>query len=338
MIHTDDPVLVRRTPSGYSSEPGLHSHNQRRRIRSAGSRPLILKVALALLIVLGFCGVGYYAYTLGDQYLYQAYENWAFDQQIAGRPGVTFADYLRERTPLRFVMANRAAPPANPVASKPSPGVPALAEGALLGRVEIGRLGVSAIVREGVGARTLSTAVGHIPSTSLPGQDGNFAIAAHRDTLFRALKDIRTGDLVTFQSAAGSYTYQVAATKIVKPSDVSVLRSDGGGLIPVKASSQDADKLLTMITCYPFYYVGSAPKRFIVEAQLVGADPSATISRSTVQVPLPTGKSHGIPTGVSQAPRAVRHESGSRQFQAWPRSTPRYAKKHGFWHRVLRMP
>lgn len=338
MIHTEDPVLVRRTPSGYSSEPGLHSHNQRRRVRGAGSRPLILKVALALLIILGLGGVGYYAYTLADQYVYQAYENWAFDQQIAGRPGVTFADYLRDRTPLGFVMTNRAAPAPNPAAPKPSAGVPALPEGALLGRVEIARLGVSAIVREGVGAHTLSTAVGHIPSTSLPGQDGNFAIAAHRDTLFRALKDIRTDDLVTFQSAAGSYTYRVAATKIVTPSDVSVLRSDGGGLIPVKAGSQSADKLLTMITCYPFYYVGSAPKRFIVEAQLVGADPSATMSRSTVQVPLPAGKSHGIPTGVSQAPRVVRHESGSRQFQAWPRSTPRHAKKHGFWRRVVRMP
>jgi sortase A len=338
MIHTEDPVLVRRTPSGYSSEPGLHSHNQRRRIRGGGSRPLILKVALALLIVLGLGGVGYYAYTLGDQYLYQAYENWVFDQQIAGRPGATFADYLRERTPLRFVMPNRAAPAPNPVAAKPSSGVPALAEGALLGRVEIGRLGVSAIVREGVGAQTLSTAVGHIPTTSLPGQDGNFAIAAHRDTLFRALKDIRTGDLVTFQSAAGLYTYRVAATKIVKPSDVSVLRSDGGGLIPVKEGSQGADKLLTMITCYPFYYVGSAPKRFIVEARLVGADPSGTMSRSTVQVPLPPGMSHSLSTGVSQSARAVRHESGSRQFQAWPRNTPRHAKKHGFWHHVLSKP
>ena len=338
MTHTDDPVLVRRTPSGHSSEPGRHSHNQRRHGSGAGSRPRILKAALALLILLGIGGVGYYAYTLGDQYIYQAYENWAFDRQIAGREGVTFADYLRERTPFGFVMGKRAAPAPNPVAPKPSPSPLALTEGALLGRVEISRLGVSAIVREGVGAQTLSTAVGHIPSTSLPGQDGNFAIAAHRDTLFRALKDIRTDDLVTFQSAAGSYTYRVAATKIVKPSDVSVLRSDGGGLIPAKAGAQGADKLLTMITCYPFYYVGSAPKRFIVEARLVGADPSPTASTSTVQVPLPAEKPHGIQTGASQAPRAVRNGSGPRQLQAWPRSTPRRAKKHGFWHRVLRVP
>jgi sortase A len=334
MTHTDYPVLVRRIPSGYSSGPGLHSHNRRRRGPGSSARPLILRLALAFLIILGLAGVGYYAYTLGDQYVYQAYENWAFDQQIAGRPGVTFADYLRERTPFAFLMMKRAAAPQpNPATQKPSPVAPTLAEGALLGRIEIGRLGLSAIVREGVDAHTLSTAVGHIPSTSLPGQNGNFAIAAHRDTLFRALKDIRTDDLVTFQSAAGSYTYRVAATRIVVPSDVSVLRSDGGGLIP-----EMPDKLLTMITCYPFYYVGSAPKRFIVEARLVEAGPSATASRSTVEVPLPAAAEPNAEPNAEQTPHAARKTNRGRQFQAWPRSTTRREKKHGFWHRVLHIP
>jgi hypothetical protein len=93
-----------------------------------------------------------------------------------------------------------------------------------------------------------------------------------------------------------------------------------------------------MITCYPFYYVGSAPKRFIVEARLVKADAGAAVSTSTVQVPLPAEKPHSIPTGVSQAPRVVRNGSGSRQFQSWPHSTPRHAKKQGFWHHILRVP
>ena len=96
----------------------------------------------------------------------------------------------------------------------------------------------------------------------------NFAIAAHRDTLFRALKDIRQDDLISFQTTEATYTYQVAATKIVKPSDVSVLRADGGGLV-----GSTSKPLLTMITCYPFYYVGAAPKRFIVEARLVSEKP-----------------------------------------------------------------
>jgi len=290
---------------------------------------------LVVLVTLGLAGVGYYAYALGDQYVYQVYENWAFDQQIAGRHEVTFADFIRERTPFGFLTTKNALPEATPAKREPSPAVPVLAEGALLGRVEISRLGLSAIVREGVGAHTLSTAVGHIPSTSFPGQEGNFAIAAHRDTLFRALKDIRTGDLVTFQSPAGSYTYRVAATSIVKPSDVSVLRADGGGLIREKLDQEGPDKLLTMITCYPFYYVGAAPKRFIVEARMVEAGPSATVSRSTVEVPLPAA----APTRIREsAAVAERKTDTKRQFQSWPRSTTQHAKKRAFWRRVLHIP
>ncbi len=105
--------------------------------------------------------------------------------------------------------------------------------------MEIKRLNVSAIVREGVDADTLRIAMGHVPSTSLPGATGNFAIAAHRDTLFRALKDIKKDDLVTFESPTGTYTYQVAATKIVKPSDITVLRPDGGGLVPLPAIKKE---------------------------------------------------------------------------------------------------
>jgi sortase A len=116
------------------------------------------------------------------------------------------------------------------------------------------------MVREGVDNETLSRAVGHLPYTALPGQTGNFAIAAHRDTLFRALKDIQKDDRVTFQSQTGSYTYEVVSTKIVKPSNLSVVQPQG------------SEKLLTMITCYPFYYVGSAPKRFIVQAKLVDSN------------------------------------------------------------------
>jgi sortase A len=191
----------------------------------------------SLLLIIGIAALGYCGYALVNQYVYQAYENWAFDQQIA-RP---------------------------PVASA----TPRPIQGAVLGRVEIGRLNLSAIVREGVDTKTLSVAVGHVPATTLPGQPGNFVIAAHRDTLFRALKDIKKDDLVTMQTATGSsYTYRVVATKIVKPTDVSVLGADGGGLIDVKDSNAPP-RLLTMITCYPFYYVGAAPKRFIVEAELV---------------------------------------------------------------------
>jgi sortase A len=245
-------------------------------------------------LFVGILGIGYYAYTLTDQFIYQKYENWAFDQQIGGRTGVTFADYVREKTPFGFLVGEKTKVAVGP---KPLPEAKAVrpATGALLGRVTIGRLSLAAIVREGVDDQTLRTAVGHVPSTALPGEPGNFAIAAHRDTLFRALKDIKQDDVISFQTDQATYTYQVAATKIVKPSDVSVLRPDGGGLInggliaglaPQPTARESSSRLLTMITCYPFYYVGAAPKRFIVEARLVSEKPIAKPEVTPAAVPV----------------------------------------------------
>lgn len=256
---------------------GSHSHNTRRsgfRESNRQDTRLLRRVKLFLLAI-GLVCIGYYLYALSDRYVYEKYENWAFDQEIAGRRSVSFTDYIREVIPAQL-WGN--AKPQSIIA--PSPNQPAtaggasqLAEGDLVGRVSIQKLGLSAIVRQGVSAKTLSTSVGHIPSTALPGANGNFAIAAHRDTLFRALKDIRLGDQVTVESPSHRYVYEVVATKIVKPSDVTVLRADGGGLYPPDESADKPEQLLTMITCYPFYYVGSAPKRFIVESKLVSSGP-----------------------------------------------------------------
>jgi sortase A len=348
MIDTEKPVIVRRNPqSPYSGKPGVHSRNTMRIQRGKNPRRGVLRVIQVLLLAAGIGGTGYYAYTLSDQYVYQAFENWAFDQQIGGRSAVTFADYVREQTPFGFLAGPKTTAPL-PSSAKPAPvapqsELPRPVQGALLGRVEIGRLNLAAIVREGVDAGTLGTAVGHVPSTSLPGQEGNFAIAAHRDTLFRALKDIKKDDLVDFQSAGGTYTYQVQATKIVKPSDVSVLRSDGGGIIPgVAGSSQHPDKLLTMITCYPFYYVGSAPKRFIVEARLVSDDSKLKQSQTTVQVPLPVDsppKLHAAKPNVPLRLRSSRgsshlDESHSAHFAGWQNSR-KPKKRQGFWRHVF---
>ncbi|HEX4749073.1 MAG TPA: class D sortase [Bryobacteraceae bacterium] len=276
MIDSKTPYIVRAQPAGYI-RPGQHSHNTGRRRppnTKKHHRGGIYNLRL-LLLILGLCGIGYYGYTICDQYLYQSYENWAFDQAIAGRTHVNFSDYVRERTPFGFLTPSKPGETTQSarVNSTPAPMQPRPAEGAILGRVEIARLNLAAVVREGVDAKVLSVAVGHVPSTAMPGQPGNFAIAAHRDTLFRVLKDIQQGDLVSFQAPSGTYTYKVVATKIVRPADVTVLRPDGGGLIPhseLVSNDGHSNKLLTMITCYPFYYVGSAPKRFIVEAELVG--------------------------------------------------------------------
>ena len=140
------------------------------------------------------------------------------------------------------------------VAAIPSPG--ADSTNGLLGRMEIPRLGVSLIVAEGTNESTLRRAGGHIPGTSFPGQRGNVGIAGHRDTLFRPLRNIRQNDVITVTTLAGEYRYRVTSTEIVSPNDVTVLQSDG-------------HEILTLVTCYPFYFVGPAPDRFIVRAQRV---------------------------------------------------------------------
>ena len=126
----------------------------------------------------------------------------------------------------------------------------------VIGRIDIARLGVSVVVVEGTAARTLTRATGHIAGTALPGQPGNVAIAGHRDTFFRPLQGIQRNDVITLTTVRGEYRYRVLSTKVVNPLDVSVLIPDGG-------------EILTLITCYPFYFVGPAPDRFIVRAERV---------------------------------------------------------------------
>jgi sortase A len=98
--------------------------------------------------------------------------------------------------------------------------------------------------------------VGHIPGTALPGEDGNIVLAAHRDTFFRPLRNIQKGDEIALTTLSGAYRYRVESIQIVGPDDVGVLS-------PTKQPT------LTLVTCYPFYFVGSAPKRFIVRAGLI---------------------------------------------------------------------
>jgi sortase A len=141
------------------------------------------------------------------------------------------------------------------VNASPEPRQP-LEVGSLVGRIEIPRIGVSAIVLEGVDSTTLRRGVGHIPETPLPGSGGNVGLAAHRDSFFRGLKDIRKNDIIQVRTLEGNFRYRVESTRIVLPEDTEVL-DDG----PVPS--------LTLVTCYPFYYVGSAPKRFIVHAQRI---------------------------------------------------------------------
>jgi sortase A len=126
----------------------------------------------------------------------------------------------------------------------------------LLGLIEIPRLDTAAIVEEGVSVGTLWKAVGHLPGTALPGEAGNAVLAGHRDTYFSGLGDLKVGDLVSFKSPTATYSYRVESARVVEPDDDSVLNA-----------SKEAT--LTLITCYPFHYIGSAPQRYVVTAREV---------------------------------------------------------------------
>lgn len=136
--------------------------------------------------------------------------------------------------------------------------------GDILGRLSIPRLHVEAIIREGTSAPTLTVALGHIPGTSLPGQQGNIGVAGHRDSLFRGLRDVTDNDEIVFETPNATYHYRVKRTQIVMPQDVGVLNP---GPSPE----------ITLVTCYPFEYIGSAPQRFIVKATLVDGAPAKNV-------------------------------------------------------------
>ena len=127
----------------------------------------------------------------------------------------------------------------------------------LIGLIEIPRLGLSSIVIEGTTGLVLRRAVGHISGTAFPGEEGNIGLSGHRDTFFRQLRNIQVKDRITLTTPHGGYQYTVVSTRIVDPSDVTVLDPDG------------ESELLTLVTCYPFSYVGPAPQRFIVRAEKV---------------------------------------------------------------------
>ena len=137
--------------------------------------------------------------------------------------------------------------------------VPAPAAGVLLGRLEAPSVKLSTTVLEGSDDATLSRGSGHLEDTPFPGQPGNVGIAGHRDTTFRALRHIHVGDALEYRTADRLYRYRISKTWIVGPDDVYVL----------DPTPQPA---LTLVTCYPFEFIGHAPNRFIVRAELVGEE------------------------------------------------------------------
>jgi sortase A len=155
-----------------------------------------------------------------------------------------------QQAELRSELEEQIVVPSNPTTV---PVKPRLAEGDLVGRLEVPRLNLSVMVMEGTSDRTLRLGAGHIPGTSYPGSTGNAGFAAHRDTFFRDIRDIKQQDLVRFTTPRGTLAYRVSSLSIVDPKDVEVLEPT-------------SSETITLVTCYPFYYIGPAPKRFVVQA------------------------------------------------------------------------
>lgn len=195
-------------------------------------------VRVSLLLV-GLACLGIYCYSYVYRTTYQLYEGWRFDHEA---PAASAPEEKPAALPVVLPDPDHGTPAPKGSGSKD-----------IIGRISIPRLHLSAIVEEGVDNLTLSRAVGHIPGTALPGETGNIGIAGHRDTFFRALKDLQPHDEIDFTTRYGRFHYTVESLRVVEPDNVGVLESQGG-------------QTLTIVTCFPFNYIGNAPHRFIVHA------------------------------------------------------------------------
>jgi LPXTG-site transpeptidase (sortase) family protein len=227
-----------------------------------------------LLFLIGCFALGYYAYDILDARYFQDEQSRQFDQALSNAHDDSAISPPSSKSPAEELRAEALAdlksrekqpstPPKMPAfaesASANEPKQPETAAGNIpLGRIEIASVGLSAMIQEGTSNRTLQRGVGHIAGTALLGKSGNVGLAAHRDTFFRKLRDIKSGDDIKLTTLAGSVMYRVELISIVEPEDSRVLADSG-------------ENTLTLVTCYPFSYIGPAPKRFIVRARQISS-------------------------------------------------------------------
>jgi sortase A len=209
----------------------------------AGSLRLIEPVLFALALVL----LGYVSWV----HLESAYVYSHFEREIA------------DLAPPQRAASTPSAPsaPSGPISPAASPSRLATTVSmpdsrGFLGVLEVPRLGFSTVIFEGVEEKTLRRAVGHIPGTAFPGGKGNVGIAGHRDRFFRPLRELRSDDLIVVHTPHAYYAYNVDSFRVVSPEETGILESSGKGQ-------------LTLVTCYPFFYLGPAPERFVVFARQV---------------------------------------------------------------------
>lgn len=268
---TEPDASSERNPS--STESSSHSRSS--------SNWLIRWAAPLVLFLIGCLALGYYAYDILDAHFFQNAQSRQFDDALrdahagtASAPAASLSPAEQLRAEVLADLGARASRGSN----SPAPSLPnfdesaganilksppnGLAENNPLGRIEIGSIGLKAMIQEGTGARTLQRGVGHITGTALLGHSGNVGLAGHRDTFFRKLRDIHQGDEIKLTTLTGAFVYRVGLISIVEPEESSVLRDSGGNI-------------LTLVTCYPFGYLGPAPKRFIVRAEQVRSESSS---------------------------------------------------------------
>lgn len=180
-----------------------------------------------------------------EGYVYQLLGRWQLDRAQTAAGADSGEIPTLEARPATFASDDSQAQSAIPTALKVAPGTP-------VGRISIPDVGVDAVILEGVDGKTLRRGAGRFPHSAMPGTGGNVALAAHRDTFFRGLRDIREGHRMTVTTADGrEVVYRVESTEVVEPTRVDVVDDVGR-------------EALTLVTCYPFSYVGPAPQRFVV--------------------------------------------------------------------------
>ena len=206
---------------------------------------------------IGILALTYVISVLIDARLYQEYQTSRFEQGLKNNGESSSNNGHLDLPPLPGMLEKRAPVGTGAFDIGHRDGTP-------FGRIEISRIGLGAMILEGTDDTTLRRAIGHISGTALAGQLGNLALAAHRDTFFRPLRNIRRDDVITLATYHGSYSYRVDSTLVVEPEDTYVLDDSG-------------EAILTLVTCYPFEFVGSASRRFIVRAHRV--TPEQTVDR-----------------------------------------------------------
>lgn len=182
-----------------------------------------LHLAFYIFLAVGLLAAGYAGYIIADAQVYQAIQLRKFANDV-------------------------------PIVEPRSPAI-----GERVGEIEIPRLELRAVILQGDSPQVLRRGVGHLPNTAMFGELGNIGLAAHRDSFFRSLHQIRPGDMITLRTLKGEFQYRVESTRVVSPANVEVLAPTGR-------------RELTLITCFPFNYMGRAPHRFVVRALQVEAE------------------------------------------------------------------